>query len=258
MKKNIRKTIKNVLSFMTLKIIKSNNIKCIVVFGDNFSDIALEGIYSVLKDRGYNARRNYVNFDRDIDIPFFISLDKDNFSFINFVLFIIEFPFIIFFKSRKDEYLILNLTTYNASVVHFYLRFIKPVVVVFLDITKKSSIYENRIIEGSTEDANVIYDGDSIFKNQLIFDINKKYYSFGENIHNKLVFSANNDVIDIIYDEKTYTLNNTYKDIPLKVIASIILTGISLDISFHNVLSSVSKFNIPHRKLQKVFEKFVK
>ena len=258
MKKLIRKVIKNILSFITLKIITTNNIKSIVVFGDNFADIAVEGIYNVLKDREYKVRRNYVNFDRDIDIPIFIGLDKDNFSFINFLLLLIKFPFIIFFKNKKDEYLVLNITTYNAAVVHFYLSFLKPISSVFLDITKKSSIYQDRIIDNSQDNANIIYDGDSFFKNYLVFDINKKYYSFGENIKNKLVFSSNNDEMDIVYDNHSYTLKKKSEDVSLKVIACIILTCVSLDISFHNVLSSIEKFNVPHRKLQKVFEKFVK
>ena len=258
MKKSFRRITKNILSFITLKIINTNNIKFIVIFGDNYTDIMKEGIYTILKDRGHKVRRNYVNFDKDIDIPMFICIDKDNFSFINLFILLFKFPFIMLVKNRKDEYLVLDITTYNASVVHFYLKFIKPSICVFLDITKKSSIYEDRIIERSLKDAIIVYDGDSIFKKHLIFDINKKYFSFGENVENKLFFNVSLDNIEITYEEHSYTLKNNYKDIPPKVIAGMILTGLSLDISFHNVLNSVANFNIPHKKLQKVFEKFMK
>ncbi len=48
MKKSFRKITKNILSFITLKIINTNNIKFIVIFGDNYTDIMKEGIYTIL------------------------------------------------------------------------------------------------------------------------------------------------------------------------------------------------------------------
>ncbi|MHB8443529.1 MAG: hypothetical protein ACYDAS_04175 [Patescibacteria group bacterium] len=273
MKTNIRKLVKNILVFLTNKIIKKNDIKLVSVFGNYSSDVAVEGIYHVFKENGYKVRRNYVSFEKDIDIPIYILTNRENFSLLNFILALFKFPILYlhldaFQKQCKNSYVILDLTTYSPSVVKYYSRFIHSDICVFLDITQKSLIYQNKIIEDSKNSAKIIIDGDSKLKSSLNYDISKKVFSFGKGVHNSLIYQNHDDLIHISYNEDVFELKNTYKesgsigggakDLDSKIIASIALISLEAGISFHSVMAGLASFRLPHRGFQKVFEKFVK
>ena len=273
MKTNIRKLVKNILVFLTNKIIKKNDIKIVSVFGNYSSDVAVEGIYHVFKENGFTVRRNYVSFERDIDIPIYILTNLENFSFFNFILALFNFTISYlrldaFQKKYKNSYVILDLTTYSPSVVKYYSRFIHSDICVFLDITQKSLIYQNKIIEDSKHTARIVIDGDSKLKSSLSYDISKKVFSFGKGVHNSLIYQNHEDLIHISYNEDVFELKNTYKesgsigsgakDLDSKIVAAIALTSLEKGISFHGVMAGLASFSLPHRGFQKVFEKFVK
>ena len=270
MKIYIRKLVKNILIFLTNKIIKKNDIKIVSVFGNYSSDVAVEGIYYVFKENGSgaNVRRNYISFEKDIDIPIYILTNRENFSFFNFILALFKFPTLYFLTPKKGAYVILDLTTYNPSVVKYYSRFIHSDLCVFLDITQKSLIYQNKMIEDSKPSAKIIIDGDSKLKSSLSYNISKQVFSFGKGVHNSLIYQNHEDLIHISYKEDVFDLKNIYKesgsigsgakDLDSKIIAAIALTSLSKGISFHGVMAGLSSFSLPHRGFQKVFEKFVK
>ncbi len=283
MKTNIRKLVKNILVFLTNKIIKKSDIKIVSIFGNYSSDVAVEGIYHVFKENGYVVRRNYISFEKDIDIPIYILTNRENFSLFNFILALFKFPILYLHldalnKGHKNPkasgchasgcYVILDLTTYSPSVVKYYSRFIHADICVFLDITQKSLIYQNKIIEDSKPTTKIIIDGDSKLKSSLNYDISKKVFSFGKSVHNSLIYQNHDDLIHISYNEDVFELKNTYKesgsigsgakDLDSKIVAAIALTSLESGISFHAVMAGLASFKLPHRGFQRVFEKFIK
>ena len=259
MKNFFRRIVKKILSNFTNIYIRKNNIKILSVFGNYSQDILVEAIYFILKDNGVNAYRNYIDFEKDLDVPFFILTREEMFQFFKFLWVVISFPFIAMFsKKYKDSVFVVNLSTFNAGVVKYFSGFLSSDIFLIYDITKKSLIYEDQIMKDSKEGAKIILDGDSNSKKLLTFDFSKEILTFGKKSSNNLVLSYDHKKIELTYEENNMEIQNTFKDLDPKVIASAVLMCITYGINFHNCVSSIQKFTLPNRNFQKVFEKFVK
>ncbi len=258
MKKSLRKVIKTILSKYSKLLILKHRIKFITIFGNYNQDVAVEGIYSILKDNGVKTSRNYVDFEKDIDVSYFIITDKENFTFFGFLYLLIKYPITLFSKKYDDKVIILNLSTFNPGVVKYYSEFIHSDIFLLLDVTKKSVIYEDQIMKDSQKEAIVIIDGDTSSRKMITFDFNKKILSFGTNPSNDIMYKTSASKIDITYNENHIEIQNNFKNIDPRILIACLLTSISYGISFHNAVSSLEKFYMPNRDFQKVFEKFMK
>ena len=258
MKKLFRKIIKEILAKTSNFIVSKNRIKFITIFGNYNQDVAVECIYTILKDNSSNVFRNYVDFERDLDVSYFILSNKENFTIMGFFLLMIKFPILIFSRKYKDRVIILNLSTFNASVIKYYSEFIHSDIFLLLDVTKKALIYEDQIMKDSKKDAYVIIDGDSTSRKIITFDFSKRILSFGLNPNNDLIYKPTSKYIDITYNENHIEIQNNFKNVDPKILVACLLTSIAYGITFHNAISSLEKFYIPNRDFQKVFEKFIK
>ncbi len=257
MKNFFRKYIKIFLAKLASYFIYKNKIKIISVFGNHQADMAVDAIYTVIKEKG-NVSRNYVDFEKDLDVPFFILTGRENFTLFSFFILLFKYLFLLYNTKNKNKIIILNITTYSASVIKYYSLFMHSDLFLILDITNKSLIYEEEIMKNSKKDASIIIDGDSNLRKLITLDFSKKLYSFGTKPNNDLIYISNPDKIDITYNENHMELHNNFKDIDVKVIAASILVCIIEGISFHNAISSIQEFRLPNKKFQKVFEKFIK
>ena len=258
MKKLFRQITKEILAKTSSFIVLKNGIKFITIFGNYNQDVAVEGIYSILKDNSVNVCRNYVDFERDLDVSYFIISNKENFTILGFLSLMIKFPILIFSKKYKDRVIILNLSTFNAGVVKYYSQFIHSDIFLLLDVTKKALIYEDQIMKDSKKDAYVIIDGDSTSRKIITFDFSKRILSFGNNPNNDLIYNSGSSHIDITYNENHIEIQNNFKNVDPKILVASLLTTIAYGVNFHNAVSSLEKFYMPNRDFQKVFEKFVK
>ena len=257
MKIFIRRVIKNIYSFIAKCLVKSNNIKVIVVFGARSSDICVEAIYSVLNEKGLRVKRSYLGFEKDLDFANFVATPWENYTFLHFLYALVTFPIIYFFKIYNNLYLIVDVSTVSSSVCKYYTKFLQPEVCVFLDTTISSVVFQNKIIEESADDSKIIVFGDSRKKELLNFDFKRKFLTFGENIQNTLSYSkVSEKSIHVLYNGQFIDFDNNFADLDLKIIAAAILASIIMGVPFEQAVHNICKFQMPHKGFQRIFEKF--
>lgn len=257
MKIFIRRVIKNIYSFIAKYSVTSNNIKVIVVFGARSSDICVEAIYSVLKEKGLRVKRSYLGFEKDLDFANFVVTPWENYTFMHFLYALVLFPVIYFFKIYNNLYLIVDVSTVSSSVCKYYTKFLHPEACVFLDTTIGSVVFQNKIIEESSDDSKIIVFGDSRKKELLNFDFKRKFLTFGENIQNTLSYSkVPKKSIHVLYNGQFLDFENSFGDLDVKIIGATILTAIAMGVTFEMAVNNISKFRLPHRGFQRIFEKF--
>ncbi|MBN2015858.1 hypothetical protein JW766_03415 [Candidatus Dojkabacteria bacterium] len=252
MRSFLRKTLRNILGYLSIRTIKKHSAEVILISGWAGSSIVREMTYHMLSE-DFHLRRNVSGIWWDLSVPLnILGYEDKRRSILGWSILILRAFLSLLFKQSYQHKIILNLDTSIEDIAEFWSKYVNPHILVILREKPNSKLIKIlRKREG---------------REKILYVYNPEFFKgFGKKTIREFKYAKGN--ADLVYKKKAGALEIIYKKEKIEVripkaykfiqefIPAAFSIGILEGISIENLARNFSSFEFHPKQLQRGISK---